>query len=134
MARAIVPAQPPHRLEQRARDIQNAFALFDRRARFIGIVVVLRIQRNALEETRRRKLLRIADDDNLAAARQRADRVLGLELRGLVHHDEIEFQLSGSEILRNRQRPHHEARFERQRARWRNAVSAAGSGCGASAC
>ena len=49
----------------------------------------------------------------LPAARKRADRVFRLELGGFVHHDEIELQLAGREILGNRQRPHHEARLER---------------------
>ena len=75
--------------------------------------VVLGIERHALKEARGRKLFRIADDDDLSAARERADRVFRLELGCLIHHDEIELQLAGREILGDGQRPHHEARFER---------------------
>ena len=86
--------------------------------RVIVSVVILGIERHALKEAGGRKLFRIADDDDLPAAGERADGVLGLELGGLVHHDEIELELAGREVLGDGQRPHHEARLERhQRVR-----------------
>ena len=65
------------------------------------------------EEVRRRKLLRVADDDELPAARDRADRVLRRKLRRLVEDHEVERRLAAREILRDRQWAHQKARLDR---------------------
>src|SRR5271170_78261 len=111
MAGPIVPAQPAYRLEQRARNIKNALPFLNGGAVIVGALIV-GIEGHALKKGRRRKLFRIAHNDNLPSSRECADGVFWLELGRLVHDDEIEFELSGSKVLGNRQGPHHKARLE----------------------
>src|ERR1019366_7768830 len=106
MPRSVMPPQPPNGLEQCAGHIENTFAFLDRCTSLVS-GIVFRVKRHALEEASGRKLLRITDDYNLPASGQRTDGILRPELRGLIHHDKIEFELAGGEILCDGQRPHH---------------------------
>src|ERR1039458_8687812 len=112
MAGSVVPAQPPYRLKQRARDIKNALP-YTTLLRALVTSFIVGIDGYALEETGGRKLFRIAHDDDLSPSGERADGVFRLELGGFVHHDEIESELAGRQVLGYGQRPHHEARLER---------------------
>src|SRR5882724_11174592 len=111
MAGTIVPAKSAYRLEQRARHVKNALPFLDGSAVILSGLVV-RVERNALKEVCWRKLFRITNNHHLPASRECADCIFRLQLRGLVHDDKIELELSGSKVLSNGQRPHHKARLE----------------------
>src|ERR1700678_2078234 len=111
MSRPIMPAQSPDRLKQSASHVEDAFSFFYG-STIVVVVVVVSIEQNALKEARGRKLLRVANDDNLPAPRERADRIFRFELGRLVHDHEIELKLAGREVLSNGQRSHHETRLE----------------------
>ena len=95
----IVPPKPSDRLvEHRAGNVENAFAfLYCRPLVFILKVVI--IEGDSLEEICRRQLFWVADDDQLATPCDRADGVLRLELRCLVHDDEVKTQSLRNEVL-----------------------------------
>lgn len=60
----------------------------------------------AAEEVRRRQLFWINQDDGLPAAGNRADRMPGRDLRGIIEEPQIKPGLTGRQLLRHRQRRH----------------------------
>ncbi len=93
-------------MKERNRRLQDIFGLLDRRCFFLFIVD------DPVEETGWWELFRVADDHQLSASGDGAQGILRLHLRRLVHDNEVEVDLAGCEILRNRHRPHHEARLQ----------------------
>ena len=85
--------------------VKNAFKVFDFEVLFVAII--------GAEEHRGRKLLRIADDDDVFTARDRAYRLARGHLRRLVKDHKVEFFLFDIEILCNRHRTHQKTRASR---------------------
>src|SRR5580700_8366198 len=65
-----------------------------------------------LKEVCRRKLFIVADYYDLVCARDYPQCVLGRDLTSLVNHQEIEFDPSGWEELRDGERAHKQDRFQ----------------------
>jgi len=112
MARAVVPAQRAHRVEVAAAHVEDALGIGggERPDGVLTAIVVGGV--HPREERRRRQLLRVTDHHQLRASGDGADRFLGPQLRGLVHHDDVEVQLTGLEELGHRLGAHHEARLQ----------------------
>ena len=133
MPAAVMPAQHDIRHAARIGEAEDALDL-PRRDGAFGEVFLrpFLLARHALEEAGGRHLPVVADDDHLAAARDGAERIHRLDLRGLVDHQQVEGQ-PGLEVrgrpvrrgglptagrrrreeLRDRQRRHHEDRLRR---------------------
>ena len=117
MVRAVVPAQAGSR--HRARLAQGEDALHVRRLRrpdgrvVVGILrVVVHPLHLAVEEGGGRKLLGVADHDDLPRPRNRPQRVGRAHLTGLVNHQDVEGQAAGTEKLRHRERTHQQDRLD----------------------
>src|SRR5690606_35057818 len=104
VAAAVVARQPMVGDARGERLIQNAFE--------ITCFFVLVILGPSLEETRRRHLARIADDDAPPPSGNRADRIGHGDLTRFVEDDEVEELGVRRQELSHRQRAHHEARRE----------------------
>ncbi len=111
MRAAVVPLQAAHRHATAHERFEDALGVGD-----IDVVVAVGDCRGLVsggEEARRRQLLRIADDHQLRAAHDRADGVLGRQLRRLVEHHEVERRRRTRRELRHRQRAHEEDGLDR---------------------
>src|SRR5688572_441385 len=71
-----------------------------------------------VEEIGGRKLLGIADDDELSAAGDGADGIPDGDLGGFVEDDEVETFVRGFEILRDGKRAHQNAGLEPRKKLW----------------
>lgn len=103
MPAAVVPRQPVMRQPGGERFVKNALEIGD-------TVVVVIATGIALEETGRRHLLWVTDDDAARAPGYGADCVGHSDLAGLVENDKIEGGDVRWQELCDRQRTHHQAR------------------------
>ncbi len=71
-----------------------------------------RISRDAVEEARWWKLLIVTNDDRLAAADDRSERLYRLHLARFIEHDDVELDASRRKVGGNRHRAHHENRLD----------------------
>jgi hypothetical protein len=83
MPAAVMPRQPFVRDVSAEALVEDALQVFQVR----GVVVAIAAP---VEERGRRQLFRIADDNHLLAARDRADRIPDRYLRGLIKNHNIE--------------------------------------------
>ena len=90
--------------------VEDAFRLLAR----LVLVAELPLRLLPLEEAGRRHLLRVAHHDQLAAPRDRADRIPHRNLRSLVEYDQIELRQLRRQVLRHRQRAHQETRLQQR--------------------
>ena len=72
----------------------------------------LLVRRRSLEERRRRELLLVPRDDELATPIDRADGVVGSDLRGFVEDHDIEPDFPGVQVSADGQGTHHQARLQ----------------------
>jgi hypothetical protein len=108
-AAAIVPFESPALAKALLAGFQN------RRRIDVIVVIVLRPggRLHAGEEVSGRKLLGVADDDDLLSAEHAPESVLGTHLRCFVDHKEVELQVPRRHELGERERRHHKAGLQR---------------------
>ena len=90
--------------------LSRSAALKARRRRPRSLVVV----EHLAEESRRRELLAVADDDHLPGPGHRPEGIHRADLAGLVDEQEIECDPAGLEVLGDGDRAHHEHRLDRR--------------------
>ena len=108
---AVVPLEPAGGDARAQVFLEHALGVFvERQPVFIHRRV--RLAAHNREEVGGRQLLRIAHDDELPAAKDRAEGVFGGKLGGLVEYDQIEARRAAVEELGHRKGAHEEARFD----------------------
>ena len=100
MAASVVESQPMQGHAAPERQVKHAF----RASRIIFVFIVLII--GALEECSRRHLRRIAREDHLLRARQYSHGVLGPDLAGFVHQNQVRPEILGQRPRRIQRRQH----------------------------
>ena len=110
MQASIVPAQIAGRPKRAKPEIEDRIDLFVQSV--FGVVLVGLGPERGFEKAGGRQLHRIADDDALLRARDRAKGVFRAHLRRLVDDDQVEQLRNLGQILRHRDRRHHEAGLE----------------------
>src|SRR5258708_5316281 len=100
-----MPAEQPRR--QSARREQSEDALDVREPRFF-LLIVCGASRHLREEGGRGQLVGVANDHDLVASGDGAERVDRLDLASLIHDDQVECKGAGWKKLRDREWAHHE--------------------------
>ena len=111
MPTAIVPTQHALRSTARGKKAKNTFDVGNLGA--ILIIIFVACAGHLSKELRRRELPLIAYNHDLAATGNGANRINGLDLARLVHHQQIEGHLAGSQELSDGERAHHHDWFQR---------------------
>ena len=107
--RAVVPGQAAG-LEGSVRDdgVQDAFHLLHGNSAAVPVIAVVSVIaiHHFLEKTGRRQLFRVTDNHRrtifVGTAGNRADGVFGQDLRGFIHDDNVELEMPGLQVLRDR--------------------------------
>ena len=107
MPAAVVPAEHPLREAACDEEAEDALDVSNSGGIFLFFVRVTDIGGHFGEESCRRKLTFIADDDHLTATRDGTKGVHRLYLTGLIHHEQIKGKLARRQELGDGKRTHH---------------------------
>src|ERR1700737_387495 len=112
MLATIVPVQHPIRQSLRQTKVEDAFGVLGLEREFVVFVPILLVAGQFREEARGRQLSLITHNDHLAASCDGAKCIDRLDLRRLVHDEEIERNRPRLEELRYRERAHEKDRLD----------------------
>ncbi|MNE26674.1 hypothetical protein D3C87_1346330 [compost metagenome] len=112
MTATVVPPQHTARKTSRGEQPEDAFDIRHLRA-VIFVILFRSVGCHFRKEHRWRKLAFVTDDHDLFRARNRPQRINGLYLTCLVHHEKVELNNTWGKKLGNGKRAHHEDGLER---------------------
>ena len=108
VAAAVVPPQHPLGRSAGAEQPQDALEVGG-----LAQVLLVGAVGHPVEEARRRELFAVAHDHGLLAPKDRSQGLDRTHLARLVEDHEVEADRAGRDVLRDRQRAHHEDRLDR---------------------
>ena len=110
MPAAVMPAQHPLRRALTGHRAQNALQIGQT---IVFIIQIIAAAAEGIEETRGRHLFTVAHHHQLFAAQNRAKRIHGLHLTGLIEDHQVKMHRTWRQKTGDRHRAHHEHRLDR---------------------
>ena len=105
---AVMPPQPLARQPNRTPDVEHTSAI----AEVVGVFGIVVVVDHAVEARAGRQLLLVSGNHQLASAIDRTDGIPREHLRSPVKEGDIEWKLGRFQVRADRERTHHQTRFE----------------------